>query len=142
MDADLATDISYTEEAVQNLKENSGIVIGSRTGEEAQRDLGRKIPSFIFNNLLKIVFNSGVDDHQCGFKFFEKEKIEEVMKDVENKGFFWDAELLVRAQRQGVEICEMEVSWQEEGDSKVDVVSDGLKFFKEIIRLKKDLITE
>jgi glycosyltransferase involved in cell wall biosynthesis len=141
MDADLATDIEHTVEAVEKL-DDYNFVIGSRTGEGADRNIGRKVPSLVFNNLLKLVFNSKINDHQCGFKFFRRQKVEEIMDEVKNKHFFWDAELLVRAQRQGISIYELEVNWKEEEGSNVNVFLDGLKFFSEIIRLKKDLITE
>jgi glycosyltransferase involved in cell wall biosynthesis len=141
MDADLATDIEHTAEAVEKL-DDYDFVIGSRTGEGTERNIGRKIPSLVFNNLLKTVFSSEIEDHQCGFKFFRKEKVEEIMEEVKNKHFFWDAELLVRAQRQGISVYELEVNWKEDEDSNVNVLLDGLKFFSEIIRLKKDLITE
>jgi glycosyltransferase involved in cell wall biosynthesis len=134
MDADLATDIEQLDD--------HDFVIGSRTGERADRNIGRKIPSLVFNNLLKTVFSSGIEDHQCGFKFFRKEKVEGIMEEVKNKHFFWDAELLVRAQRRGISVYELEVNWKEDEDSNVNVLLDGLKFFSEIIRLKKDLITE
>ncbi|MFQ3274955.1 MAG: glycosyltransferase involved in cell wall biosynthesis [Candidatus Nanohaloarchaea archaeon] len=139
MDADLATDIEHTREAAEKLEDYS-FVIGSRTGEGAKRAFSRQVPSLIFNKLLKLVFSSDIEDHQCGFKFFNKSEVESVMSKVENKHFFWDAELLVRAQREDISVYELEVRWQESGDSNVNVVLDGLKFLKEIIRLKKELV--
>lgn len=140
MDADLSTDIEHTEEAVRKLDQYD-FVIGSRT-KMTNRALSRKVPSLIFNKLLNTFFSSKIADHQCGFKFFRKDQLEEVMGNVRNKHFFWDAELLIKAQRNQISIYELEIEWVDEGSSTVNVFLDGLRFLKEIIRLKIEQVIE
>lgn len=140
MDADLATDINHIPEFVEKLEDGCDIVIGSRTKGNVKRKLRRKIPSIVFNRLGKTILGSEIEDHQCGFKFFRKEKVEKILKDVKNRHFFWDAELLIIAQRKNLHVCTVAVRWEEKGDSTVNLIPDSLKFLKEILRLKKDLI--
>lgn len=140
MDADLATDIEHIPEFIERLESGCDIVIGSRTEGNVDRKFRRKVPSIVFNRLVKNVLGSDIDDHQCGFKFFRKESVEKVLQDVKNQHFFWDAELLIFAQRKNLKICKVAVIWEEKGDSTVNIFLDSSKFFKEIIRLKKDLM--
>lgn len=140
MDADLSTNIEHTEEAVRKLDQYD-FVIGSRNRMN-DRALSRKVPSLIFNKLLNTFFSSKIADHQCGFKFFRKEELEKVMDNVRNKHFFWDAELLIEAQRNQISIYELEIEWLDEGGSNVNVFLDGLRFLKEMIRLKIEKVLE
>ncbi|MFB6108635.1 MAG: flippase-like domain-containing protein, partial [Haloplanus sp.] len=55
--------------------------------------------------------------------------------DVEDDHWFWDTELLVRAQRSGLRVAEFPVEWEPKGDTKVDLVRDVFGMGSQILRL-------
>lgn len=114
MDADLSVDLKYLEEIIQNIKDGADISIGSRySGITPERDPKRLVISFIYNKFMQIVFSSRIKDHQCGFKAFKRKLlplIDEMGFDL-SRGWFWDVEFLVRAQKSGYKVNEFPVIW-------------------------------
>jgi len=119
VDADLATDLAHLRELIDAIKiEGYDVAIGSRyKGITAERSRYRLLISKLYNRAIRWYFGSIVLDHQCDFKCFKKkvvlELVDEMGYDKEFKrGWFWDAELLIRAQRKGLKIKEFPVRWQ------------------------------
>jgi glycosyltransferase involved in cell wall biosynthesis len=115
-DVDLATDVSYLEILFYLLKKYD-VVLGSRyKGIKPQREIWRLLISKIYNGFMQIYFNSKIKDHQCGFKAFRKDAILQLLSEMGydytfKRGWFWDAELLIRAQRKDYNYIEMPVKW-------------------------------
>ncbi|MEF8882846.1 MAG: flippase-like domain-containing protein [Halapricum sp.] len=136
-DTDLATDMAHLEELVESVRtEGYDVVTGSRwiPGEAADRPAKRGIPSKGFNTLVRLLLRSDVQDHQCGFKAFDRTALFELLDDVEDDHWFWDTEVLVRAQRTGYDVKEFAVEWSPKGDSKVDLVRDVFGMGSQIVR--------
>lgn len=129
MDADLASEPAHIPELVGHLAKGADIVVGSRyiEGSDSERDMLRHIASRSFNLLVRILLGSRLRDHQCGFKAFRKVTVLPVIDKVENSGWFWDTEFLVRAQRKGLGIIEIPIRWREEKDSKFNLFTDSLR---------------
>ena len=53
-------------------------------------------------------------------------------------GWFFDTEILFRAQKNNLSICEVPVRWVDDRDSKVDIISTVIKDIKGLIRLKTE----
>jgi uncharacterized protein (TIRG00374 family) len=136
-DTDLATDMSHLEELVESVRSGEyDVATGSRwvPGNEADRPAKRGIPSRGFNTLVRLFLHSKLLDHQCGFKAFDREALEAIIDDVEDDHWFWDTEILVRAQQAGYRVKEFPVEWTPKGDSKVDLVRDVFGMGSQIIR--------
>lgn len=126
-DTDLATDMVHLEELVESVRSDGyDVATGSRRmdGQRATRPMKRELPSLGFNTLVRLFLRSNVRDHQCGFKAFDREALFTLLADVEDDHWFWDTEVLVRAQRAGFRVTEFPVSWTPQGDTKVDLVRD------------------
>ncbi len=137
-DTDLATDMAYLEELVESVRtEGYDVATGSRRvpGNEQSRDPERGVASTGYNTLVRLVLRSPMYDHQCGFKAFDREALLALLDEVEDDHWFWDTEVLVRAQRAGYEIREFPVEWEPKGDTKVDFVRDVLGMGSQIVRL-------
>ncbi len=117
MDIDLATDISYLEELISAIEKDNDVATGSRyLGIKAKREFYRKFFSTAYNLTIRILFNSKIKDHQCGFKAFKRESLFKLIKEMGydqtfTRGWFWDAELLIRAQRKKLKIKVIPVKW-------------------------------
>jgi glycosyltransferase involved in cell wall biosynthesis len=146
IDADLSCDISYFLEALRLLKaQDADIVIGSRyiPGAKIKRRLSRLMISLIYNYVLRIVLGSKLKDHQCGLKIFRKSRampiIEKMGYDEEYvRGWFWDAEFLIRAKRAGLKIIELPVKWAYAESSSFNFLRE-IKCVAAIVKLKKSL---
>ncbi|WP_338727692.1 flippase-like domain-containing protein [Haladaptatus sp. DJG-WS-42] len=137
-DTDLATDMRHLEELVESVRSGEyDIATGSRwmPGNEIDRPAKRGIPSKGFNTLTRLFLPSDLLDHQCGFKAFDREALFSIMDDVEDNHWFWDTEVLVRAQKEGYRINEFAVDWTPMEDTKVDLVRDVFGMGSQILRV-------
>jgi hypothetical protein len=136
-DTDLATDMAHLEELVESVRtEGYDLATGSRwlADSDADRPAKRGIPSLGYNRLVRLFLGSAVKDHQCGFKAFDRRALFALLEDVEDDHWFWDTEVLVRAQRAGYRVREFPVEWTPKGDSKVDIVRDVFGMGSQILR--------
>ncbi|USZ69133.1 flippase-like domain-containing protein [Halorussus salilacus] len=136
-DTDLATDMGHLEELVESVRSGEyDFATGSRwmPGEKADRPAKRDLASRGFNGLTRTFLRSDLRDHQCGFKAFDRAALFDVLDDVEDEHWFWDTEVLVRAQRRGYDVKEFAVDWEPKGDTKVDLVRDVFGMGSQIFR--------
>jgi hypothetical protein len=136
-DTDLATDLKHLEELVERIRSGEyDVATGSRwlPGRVADRPAKRGVPSRGYNALVRLFLRSGLRDHQCGFKAFSREAFEVLSTQVEDSHWFWDTEMLVRAQREGFRVAEFPVEWTPKGDTKVDLVRDVFGMGSQVLR--------
>ncbi|WP_178916242.1 flippase-like domain-containing protein [Natronomonas gomsonensis] len=137
-DTDLATDMRHLEELVESVRSGDyDVATGSRRlpGDKQDRQPERGVASTGYNGLVRLFLRSPLYDHQCGFKAFDRETLLALLDDVEDDHWFWDTEVLVRAQRSGYRIKEFPVDWEPKGDTKVDLVRDVFGMGSQILRL-------
>jgi uncharacterized protein (TIRG00374 family) len=136
-DTDLATDMGHLEELIESVRSGEyDIATGSRllAASDADRPAKRDVPSRGYNGLVRLFLRSSVRDHQCGFKAFDRDVLETLLTEVSDDHWFWDTELLVRAQRAGYRVHEFPVEWTPQGETTVDFVRDVLGMGSGILR--------
>jgi uncharacterized membrane protein YbhN (UPF0104 family) len=136
-DTDLATDMRHLEELVESVRSAGyDVATGSRwlPNSDADRPAKRGVPSRGYNRLVRLFLRSELRDHQCGFKAFDREALFALLDAVGDDHWFWDTEVLVRAQRAGYRVKEFPVDWEPKGDSKVDIVRDVFGMGSQILR--------
>ncbi len=138
MDADLASQPKHIGELVGALDDGAAIVIGSRYHERSRvrRTLTRDIASRSFNWLVRALLGSKIRDHQCGFKAFRKDLVLPLIEEIEDREWFWDAELLVRAQRKGLKVVEIPIEWEEMPESRFRLFEDTCHMASSLVRFK------
>ena len=129
-DVDLATDMRHLTELVGAIRDGCDVATGSRLLPESAitRSGGREIASRGYNMLVRTILGSRLHDHQCGFKAFRRDRLLSLLPSVAADHWFWDTEVLVRAQKNGYRIREFPVRWQQgEGTTvrRKDVVEMG-----------------
>ena len=125
MDVDLSTNLeSFLPLVAPLLSGHSEVAIGTRLGHTAhvRRRLKREILSRTYNLLIHVAFRAGFSDAQCGFKAVRGDAARKLLPLVEDDGWFFDTELLLLAERNGMRIYEVPVDWIEDLDSRVDLV--------------------
>jgi len=125
MDVDLSTDLDALLPLVAPLLSgHSDLSIGTRlaSGSRVVRGPKREAISRTYNLLLKATLRSGFSDAQCGFKAVRTDVAKALLPLVEDQGWFFDTELLVLAEENGLRIHEVPVDWVDDPGSTVDVV--------------------
>jgi len=125
MDVDLSTDLDALLPLVAPLVSgHSDLAIGSRLAPSARVTRGpkREAISRSYNLLLRATLQVGFSDAQCGFKAARRDAVQALLPMVEDNGWFFDTELLVLGERNGLRIHEVPVDWIDDPDSRVDVV--------------------
>ena len=138
MDLDLATDLKHLKALVDAVEsEGYEFATGSRMLNESavKRSGTRHIASKTYNFMVRTVLGSKVEDHQCGFKAFQREPLLQLLDEVGANHWFWDTEILVRAHRKGYRIKEIPVSWLGGRETKVRLFKDSLNMGWQIFSL-------
>ena len=143
MDADLSSDLKSLPKLIEAIVvEKYDLSIGNRLGKSSKvisRKFMRKIASRIFNFLMRLLFKTGIDDHQCGFKAISKNAFNLVASQLQEKTWFFDTELIVLALRNKLKIKQVDIVWTDTTDSKVALGKTSLDMFKAALAFKKRL---
>jgi hypothetical protein len=138
MDLDLATDLKYLKPLVQAVREEGyDLATGSRMLPQSKthRTFKRRLTSQAYNFFVRRMLGSKLKDHQCGFKAFKREVLLKLQREVLATHWFWDTEILVRAQREGYRVKEIAVEWRSGKGTKVNFFKDGLSMFRQVVGL-------
>ncbi len=126
MDVDLSTNLtSFLPLVAPLLSGHSELAIGTRLrhGAHIRRQPKREVLSRGYNALIHAGFRVGFSDAQCGFKAVRADVARRLVPLVADDGWFFDTELLLLAERNGLRIHEVPVDWIEDLDSRVDLPS-------------------
>lgn len=142
LDADLAygTDVIARAAALFDEHPEAGMVIGSRPmhpeGYAGYTAL-RKLASKAYIKVLNIAGGLRLSDSQCGCKAYRGQAAHEIFSRVETKGFAFDFETILWAQKLGYPIVEMPVKIVNHRESKVHVLLDAFRMLGELRSIKK-----
>ena len=142
MDVDLSTGLSALTPLIAPLATgHSSIAIGTRLGYGARvhRGLKRKLISRAYNLLLRRGMGVSITDAQCGFKAARAEVARPLVEKVSDDGFFFDTELLLLAESNGLRVHEVPVDWVEDVDSRVNVRRTASDDLRGVIRVAREI---
>lgn len=148
MDIDLSTDLKYLGKTIELFRERAELqyVNGTRFSKESDtkgRKWYRRVTSKGLIFLLKTIFHMRATDALCGFTFLRKEEAEQLVRESGNdNGWFYTVEFLIRAERDGMVICDMPVEWQEDYNTTVKVWKTIKNYLVQIYRLRRALRSE
>jgi glycosyltransferase AglD len=139
MDVDLATSLHCLQRVLKLVRENGGMVIGSRhvEGSKVKRRVSRTLFSLAYNLLVQALFLDNVRDHQCGFKAMSHD-VAESLEDIKSNGFFFDTEMILRCKKAGYPVMEVGVEWSEnrKHGSKVNLFHDAARMGLDLLRFR------
>lgn len=146
MDVDLSTDLRALL-VMRNLFEKHEDIVMVNASKQARgaRTIGRSWYRELASKGLTLAMKIGLDmkasDAICGFKFFRKPFVEQLMEEADRteNGWFFLIELLIRAERSGEAIAEIPVIYREAEGGHVDVISQSLDYLKNINKLRRKL---
>lgn len=142
MDVDLSTGLDALLPLVAPLiTGHSDVAIGSRLapGASVARGPRREIISRSYNVILKTVFAVRFRDAQCGFKAIRSDVARVLLPSVEDNGWFFDTEVLLLAEHNGLRVHEVPVDWVDDPDSRVNVRRTATDDLKGVWRVARTL---
>lgn len=148
MDIDLSTDINTLGLAIELFREDASLeyINGTRFAKGSKtigRKWYRKITSAGLVFLLKTSLHMKATDGICGFTFMRKEVASRLVAQAgDDKGWFYMIELLIRAERMGVNILDLPVTFTENYNTTVKMGKVIRNYLKNIVRLRKALENE
>ncbi len=142
MDVDLSTDLDALLPLVAPLVSgHSDVAIGTRLarGSRVIRGPKRELISRVYNLILRLALHNRFSDAQCGFKAIRASDARLLLPAIVDDGFFFDTELLVLAERNGLRIHEVPVDWSDDPDSRVHVAKTAAADLKGVWRLMHEI---
>ena len=139
-DADNKVPIEEFDKFRPVLAAGADAAIGTRRGEgvaiERAQPLYRRIGSRGFLWFMQtIVGLSGINDTQCGFKFFRHDVAKELFRRQKIDAYMFDVEILAIARRLRYRIEQVPVRWRDDADSRLDLVTGNLRNVRDIFRI-------
>ncbi|MCP8309256.1 MAG: glycosyltransferase [archaeon] len=101
--------------------EGAKLVIAVRRSRPTT-SVARKVLSIGYNALVRLLFRTGIMDHQCGLKVLTMDFARKAFPEIRSDGFLFDTELIVHAKRSKVSMKNVWVDWVENrswGASKI-----------------------
>lgn len=148
-DMDQSAPISEIEKLLPWLDKGFDLVIGSRGKERKRFPWYRKIISWGFRFLRRMILLRNIIDTQCGFKAFQRKagraifrKMQIFKQEGEVKGWrvgAWDVEMLFVAEKLGYKIKEILVTWEDKDvaiGKQRSFVRESKEMLLEILRVK------
>jgi glycosyltransferase involved in cell wall biosynthesis len=141
VDADYKTPIEEMDKLLPWLEQGYDLVIGSRGMAESRverpQPLYRRVGSRAFGLSMHLTLGLWhVHDTQCGFKFFRGAVAKDLFSRQRIDGYMFDVEILHLAARSGYKVKEVGVRWQDDGDSRLDLVAGNWRNFVDILRIR------
>jgi len=151
-DADLSAPIEDVELLLPWFDQGYSVVIGSRVGGGA--DLQRihapplrRVMGRAFNWLVRLLALRGIHDTQCGFKAFRDDAAQELFSRMRlysddtprvRGGMLtaFDVEVLFIARKRGYRIREVPVHWRYGVGTKIHVVRDSWRNFRDVLQVR------
>ena len=120
------------------INNNKYAYYGSRENKKSvvQALFIRKIIGLLLHLLVLALFHIRISDTQCGFKVFHSNYIKKIFKKIQMRGYVYDIEVALALKKRGIQIVELPLSWIHKEGSKVNLISDSVRFFFDLIILK------
>lgn len=106
-------------------------------GARVTRQLKREVISRAYNLIIKLMFpRRRFSDAQCGFKALSRQAVQDLVPYIQDNHWFFDSELLLRAEQCGYKIWEVPVEWIEDLDSRVKIIPTAIEDLKGLWRVR------
>jgi glycosyltransferase involved in cell wall biosynthesis len=142
-DADNKVPIDELDRILPRLS-SADVVVGSRALSQSKiirrQPLYRRAGSWGFGLTMRMLTGLyEISDTQCGFKFFTQSAAKTIFQHQRVDGYMFDVEILLIAQRLGYRIEEVPVSWRDDGDSRLQLVSGNIRNVRDLLRIRRAL---
>jgi len=140
-DADLSSPIEEAPKLFAPIESGAAdVTIGSRYLQSElqtrKQPVHRRMLGRAFNFALRMILGLSYVDTQCGFKAFSRNAVNTIFPEMKIERWGFDPEILFLAQRYGLRVAEVPVSWAHDHRSKISPIRDGTRMFGELMRVR------
>jgi len=141
LDVDLEVHSRYIPSLVRAIRGGADVAIVRRIYAFQVRSLDRYVMSRGYSFLVRKMLGVPFHDTETGYKFFRREALLPVLDEIQDPGWFWDTEFMVRAQRRGLRIAEIPGAYVRRWDktSTVSGLRDTVDYFRRLIAFRREL---
>ena len=134
IDIDLEVHARYLLPCLLALEEGADVATALRIYRFHWRSLDRYVLSKGYRWLVAAIVGAPLQDTETGFKLFRRDRILPVLDACQDRGWFWDTEVMVRAHYAGLRIREIPVLFLRRFDkqSSVRAISDTLTYLRKL----------
>ncbi len=143
MDADLSVPLAEVPKFLSHFAAHLEIdvLVGNRQHPESRitraQSWLRRTMGQTFNRVLQAAAVAPLRDTQCGFKAFRHAAAQAIFARQKLDGFAFDVEVLLLAQRLGLQVADLPVEWINSPESKVQMVHDSLQMLRDALRVRR-----
>lgn len=143
-DADGASkfgDVVKLADAVNSDPAKAVAAIGSRahlvnTDAVVKRSFIRNLLMYGLHTLLYVFGIRTIRDTQCGFKLFSRKAAASIFPFMHTEGWIFDVEVLILAEKKGIPVHEIPISWHEVPGSKIELAKDSIKMAIDLVVMR------
>jgi len=141
LDIDLEVHSRYIPSLVRAIEQGADVAVVRRIYAFQLASLDRYFMSRGYSWLVRHLLDVSLNDTESGYKFFRRETLLPVLDRIEDAGWFWDTEFMVRAERAGLRIAEVPGAYLRRYDkqSTVKGMRDSVQFFGRLLRFRRRL---
>jgi len=141
LDVDLEVHCRYIPSLVRAIERGADIATVRRIYAFQLLSLDRYFMSRGYSFLVRRLLGVSFRDTETGFKFFRRARVLPLLDEIEDGGWFWDTEFMVRAARHGLRVAEIPGAYIRRRDktSTVRGLSDSMRYFLALLRFRRRL---
>jgi glycosyltransferase involved in cell wall biosynthesis len=139
LDIDLEVSARYIPALVREIEKGAAVATVKRVYALQPRSLDRYILSRGYSALVRKMLDVQIRDTETGYKFFRREALLPVLDAIQDRGWFWDTEFMVRAYHRGLRMVEVPGVYQRRYDktSTVKGLRDSVRYFGKLWNFRK-----
>jgi glycosyltransferase involved in cell wall biosynthesis len=141
LDVDLEVHPRYIPALVSLLERGADVAMVRRIYAFQPRRVDRWLMSVGYAALVRRLLRLPVLDTETGYKFFWRERLEPVLREVQDDGWFWDTEFVARCVLHGLRVVEIPGAYVRRSDkaSTVRPVRDSWRSWRRLLALRRRL---
>jgi glycosyltransferase AglD len=144
IDVDLEVHSRYIPSLVRAIEKGADVATLRRIYAFQLLSLDRYVMSRGYSFLVRHLLDVDFADTETGYKFFRRDKVLPLLDEIQDTGWFWDTEFMVRAARRGLRMVEIPGAYIRRGDktSTVRGLRDSLRYFAQLLSFRAALRRE
>jgi glycosyltransferase AglD len=144
LDVDLEVHARYIPSLVKAIQKGADVATVRRIYAFQISSLDRYFMSRGYSALVKRLLGTSLHDTETGYKFFRRQTLLPVLDEIRDPRWFWDTEFMIRAERRGLRIAEIQGAYVRRSDKKSTVsgLRDSLDYFSRLLAFRRQLAAE
>jgi glycosyltransferase involved in cell wall biosynthesis len=141
LDVDLEVHSRYIPSLALAIEKGADVATVRRIYAFQARSLDRYFMSRGYSALVRRLLAVPLRDTETGYKFFRRSTVLPLLDEIEDPGWFWDTEFMVRAHRRGLRIAEIPGAYVRRDDktSTVRGIRDSVRYFGKLLAFRRTL---